>query len=210
MKIESAEFIISAASPAQFPPADRPEIAFAGRSNVGKSSLLNDLVQKRGLARTSSTPGRTQLINFFLINESCYFVDLPGYGYAKAPREAREAWGRLIQTYLRKRNNLALLVLLIDCRHALSPLDRAMCEWMAARGAPYQLVLTKTDKLSNNQLATQRRALAAELGAPQDAFVVYSTLKERGREELLKAIAGRLDAPDGATGRPLGQERDAP
>ncbi|MBE7560357.1 YihA family ribosome biogenesis GTP-binding protein [bacterium] len=192
MRIQSAEFIISAASPAQFPTTGLVEVAFAGRSNVGKSSLLNDLVGKRGLARTSNTPGRTQLINFFLINESFYFVDLPGYGYAKAPKELRQSWGRLIETYLRSRGQLRLLVLLIDCRHALSPLDRAMWEWIVAAGAPHQLVLTKTDKLSRSELVQQRRALAAALGVPPEVLIAYSTLKKEGRAELLAAIAARL------------------
>lgn len=192
MRIQSAEFIISAASPAQFPTTGLVEVAFAGRSNVGKSSLLNDLVGKRGLARTSNTPGRTQLINFFLINESFYFVDLPGYGYAKAPKELRQSWGRLIETYLRSRGQLRLLVLLIDCRHALSPLDRAMWEWIVAAGAPHQLVLTKTDKLSRSELVKQRRALAAALGVPPEGLIAYSALKKEGRAELLAAIAARL------------------
>lgn len=192
MKITSAEFLTSAAAPAQFPPARLPEIAFAGRSNVGKSSLLNDLARARGLAHTSSRPGRTQLINFFLVNERLHFVDLPGYGFAKAPKSAREAWGRLVQTYLEKRSTLALLVLLIDCRHALSPLDRMMWEWISARAAPCQLVLTKADKLSNNELDKQRRALAAEFSTPPEALIAYSTLKGRGRDELLRAIMARL------------------
>src|SRR5205085_5180194 len=126
MKLSSAEFIKSAFAEAQWPRGDVPEVAFLGRSNVGKSSLINSLLGVKGLARTSSTPGRTQSLNFFLINEQFYFVDLPGYGYAKRSKEARHEWGKLIEKYLAEREQLVLSILIVDARHEPSPLDLLM------------------------------------------------------------------------------------
>ena len=129
------------------PPADRPEIAFAGRSNVGKSSLINALTGRRALARTSNTPGRTQEINFFQLGDRLYLVDLPGYGFAKAPKPVVEAWTRLIRAYLQGRPNLRRVFLLIDSRHGTKPVDRELMTLLDTAAVPYQLVLTKADKL---------------------------------------------------------------
>jgi len=147
VKISSTRFVKSAARPDDFPRDQRPEIAFCGRSNVGKSSLLNTLTNVRGLARTSSSPGRTQTINFFLINDSMYFVDLPGYGYAKVSKKVREGWGPMIEDYLRNREQLELAVMLVDSRMAPTDSDVTMKKWLDYRRIPNTVVLNKTDKI---------------------------------------------------------------
>src|SRR5215467_8709615 len=152
MKITGATFVKSATSPEHYPRDGRAEIAFIGRSNVGKSSLINSLLGTKGLARTSSTPGRTQLINFFLINGAFYFVDLPGYGYARVPSEIKREWGPMIEKYLASRPNLVLSIVITDSRHEPSKLDLLMKEWLMQRGLPFVIVATKADKLSSNQL----------------------------------------------------------
>ena len=130
----------------------RPEIAFLGRSNVGKSSLINSLLLRKGLARTSNTPGRTQSINFFLINDNFYFTDLPGYGYARVSKVMRADWGKMAEEYLSERRELALCIQLIDSRHKPTALDLQLNEWLVHNGKPYIVAATKTDKLSNNEL----------------------------------------------------------
>src|SRR5437763_642922 len=153
----------SATRPDDFPRDQRPEIAFCGRSNIGKSSLLNTLVSARGLARTSSSPGRTQTINFFLIDERMYFVDLPGYGYAKAPKAVKQNWGTMIETYLRDRDQLRLTLMLVDCRMPPTDLDTTMKQWLDQHRIPSAIVLTKTDKISRNQLNQALRTGAERL-----------------------------------------------
>jgi GTP-binding protein len=164
LKIASAEFVISAASPTQFPKTSFPEIAFAGRSNVGKSSLLNSLVGRKGLAKISATPGKTRQINFFRINDRFQFADLPGYGYAKVARTEREEWARLIETYLTQRTQLRMVVSLSDIRHEPPALDRDMFTWLEAIGRDFIVVLTKYDKVSP-KLAEDRVAELRELTA---------------------------------------------
>src|SRR5258708_11376229 len=148
MRVSSATFVKSATSPEHYPRDGRPEIAVLGRSNVGKSSLINSLLGVRGLARTSSTPGRTQLINFFLVNDVFYFVDLPGYGYARAPAELRKEWGPMVEKYLAMRSNLVLCILITDSRRELTQLDLQMGDWLRTQGKPFIVVATKADKLS--------------------------------------------------------------
>src|SRR5262250_1603041 len=162
MKIKSAKFVKSATSPEHYPRDGRPEIAFLGRSNVGKSSLINSLLGVRGLARTSSTPGRTQLINFFLINDAFYLVDLPGYGYARVPSEVKREWGPMVEKYLARRPNLVLSVLITDSRHKPTELDLQMIDWLRAKNRPFVIAATKADKLSSNELkASLTRAAEA-------------------------------------------------
>lgn len=145
MKVTSAKFAKSATSPEHYPRDGRPEIAFIGRSNVGKSSLINSLLGVRGLARTSSTPGRTQLINFFLINDAFYFVDLPGYGYARVPRDVKKHWGPMVEKYLATRPNLMLSIVITDSRHEPTELDLLMKEWLEASEKPFIIVATKVE-----------------------------------------------------------------
>jgi GTP-binding protein len=186
MKITSAKFIAAAIAPDSFPKDRRPEIVFIGRSNVGKSSLINSLLGVKGLARTSSTPGRTQSINFFLINEEFYFVDLPGYGYAKTSKENRRAWGKLIEKYLAQREQLVLSILIVDARHEPSPLDIQMKSWLQHFGIPYQVVSTKVDKLSaNERRRSQRRA---EEGLETERVISYSSLTGEGAGQVWDAI----------------------
>ena len=186
MRVKSAVFVKSAAGPEQYPRDGKPEIAFIGRSNVGKSSLINSLLESKGLARTSSTPGRTQLINFFLINDSFYFVDLPGYGWARAPEEVRRAWGPMVEGYLAARSNLVLSILITDSRHGPTKLDLRMREWLLAGGKPFTVIATKADKLSANQLKVSL-ARAAEL--TKTLAIPYSAVTSRGREALWKEIS---------------------
>ena len=168
MKVLSAEFVLSAREPAHYPPAVLPEIAFAGRSNVGKSSLINTLVKRKGLARTSNTPGRTQEINFFTVNNRFAFIDLPGYGYAKVPEEIRKHWGPMIETYLRERQTLRLVVLILDIRRDPSEEDRQLIGWLQFYRLRFLIVLTKIDKLSRNELGRQQRRIGEDLSlSPQ-------------------------------------------
>ncbi len=150
-RIPSAEFIISAVSSRQFPDSPLPEVAFVGRSNVGKSSLLNTLVGRKKLAKTSSTPGKTRQINFFKINDAYHYVDLPGYGYAKVSKEERERWRKIIKTYLTRREQLRLVVSLVDIRHDPTALDRELFTWLESLERPFLIVLTKLDKISVKQ-----------------------------------------------------------
>jgi len=191
MKITSAEFVKSAFEKSHWPTDRLPEIAFLGRSNVGKSSLLNSLVQRKGLARTSNTPGRTQSINFFLINRSLYFVDLPGYGYAKVPKTMRKDWGRMAEEYLVERENLALAVQLVDSRLGPTELDLQLFEWLAAHRVPLTIVATKSDKLSSNALNKQLRSIEREM--PGSIVLAYSSLKNSGREAVLTEITKAID-----------------
>jgi GTP-binding protein len=173
MKIKSANFVKSATSLEHYPRDQRPEIAFMGRSNVGKSSLINSLLGVRGLARTSSTPGRTQLINFFLINEAFYFVDLPGYGYARVPSDVKKLWGPMIEKYLATRPNLVLSILITDSRHEPTKLDLLMREWLQERGLPFIIIATKADKLTNNRLRANLRRASEVLGR-ENELIAYS------------------------------------
>ncbi|WP_031513129.1 ribosome biogenesis GTP-binding protein YihA/YsxC [Desulfofalx alkaliphila] len=189
MKIVSAGFVTSAVNPKGYPEDQLPEVAFVGRSNVGKSSLLNKLVSRRGLARTSKSPGRTQLINFFLINESFYFVDLPGYGFAKVSMAMKEKWGKMIEAYLRKRQSLRGVVMLVDIRHEPTQQDMQMYSWLCHYNLPVAVALTKADKLSKN-LANKQVALIKKKLQLQasHSLVVTSSQTGAGREELLQII----------------------
>jgi GTP-binding protein len=186
VKIISAKFIAAAQSPESFPKDRRPEIVFMGRSNVGKSSLINSLLGMKGLARTSSTPGRTQSINFFLINDEFYFVDLPGYGYAKTSKENRRAWGKLIEKYLAERQQLVLSILIVDARHEPSPLDLQMKSWLQHSGIPYLVVSTKVDKLSSNEKRKSRER--AEQILETDRVIPYSSLTGEGAKHIWNEI----------------------
>ncbi len=186
MKIKSAVFIKSATKPEHYPQDGRPEIAFLGRSNVGKSSLINSLLGVKGLARTSSTPGRTQLLNFFLINDEFYFVDLPGYGYAKVPREIKQEWGPMAEKYLATRPNLVLSIAITDSRHEPSPLDLSMIQWLTEKGKPFIVAATKSDKLSSNQLRTKLKRASARVTTEE--IVPYSAVTRRGADRLWKII----------------------
>jgi GTP-binding protein len=193
VKISSARFVKSATRPAEFPRDQRPEIAFCGRSNIGKSSLLNTLTKAHGLARTSSSPGRTQTINFFLIDERFYFVDLPGYGYAKVPMAIKEGWGAMIEHYLQDRNQLKLALMLVDSRIAPVESDMLMKRWLDHHRIPNAVVLTKTDKISRNQLNQALRTSAQTLNTKE--IIPFSAVTGSGRDDILTRIEAALDHP---------------
>jgi GTP-binding protein len=186
MKVTSTEFIKSAFNEADWPVDTRPEIAFLGRSNVGKSSLINSLLATRGLARTSSTPGRTQSLNFFLISELFWFVDLPGFGYARVPRNIKSSWGEMATSYLAKRGQLVLSIHIVDSRHEPTKLDLQLHEWLQYSDKPRLTVATKSDKLSNNELKKNLEHTAHVLKI--DGVVPYSAKTGRGRDEIWRAI----------------------
>ena len=203
MKITSAEFVKSAFERQHWPVEGRHEIAFLGRSNVGKSSLLNSLLQRRALARTSNTPGRTQSINFFLVNakypiatappsdkSGFYFVDLPGYGFAKVSKSMRADWGKMAEEYLANREELVLCIQLVDSRHKPSPLDMQLHEWLVFHEKNHIVVATKSDKLSASELTKQLRLIEAEMGGSK--VIPYSSQTGKGRDAVWSAIASTL------------------
>lgn len=194
MKITSAEFVTSAVKAANYPAGELTEVALAGRSNVGKSSLLNKVVNRRGLARTSNTPGRTRLINFFLINGQFHLVDLPGYGYARVAASERENWGRMIETYLTGRKNLKGILLLIDSRHPPTAQDIQVFGWFKDNGIPVAVVATKADKLSHSKLLRSIQTIRKDLPlAGEDMLTPFSAETGQGREELLRIIEQWVD-----------------
>jgi GTP-binding protein len=194
MKITSAEFIKSVASLDQLPNDGLPEVAFAGRSNVGKSSLLNTLLNRKKIALVSSTPGKTKHLNFFKINQSFYFVDLPGYGFARVSKKNYNQWQNLLESYLRSSPRLRLLVVIIDLRRELTTLDVELLTWLAFNKIPFVLVGTKSDKLSGNklkqQLATNKK-LAGRFGV--SAIFRFSSMTGDGKVELWKEILKSID-----------------
>lgn len=193
MKIISAEFIKSAVWPPQYPPAVMPEIAFVGRSNVGKSSLMNTLAGRKKLAKTSNTPGRTQLINFFTINDKISFVDLPGYGFAKVSRSVKKDWGDMMEAYLRERQNLAMVILILDIRRDPSADDLSLRDWLEYYRIPYIAVLTKSDKLSNNQAIGRQRLIKKALGVnAANSSILFSAKTQKGKEELWQFLENHL------------------
>jgi len=187
MKITSAELVISAAAPKQFPPTKVPEVAFVGRSNVGKSTLINSLLNRKSLVKTSSTPGKTQLINFFRINQSFHCVDLPGYGFAKVPEPIRRSWRALIEAYLAGREPLRGVVLIIDSRQGPTAEDVQFKQWLDESQRPVLVVANKVDKLKRNDLAKQTRIIQQNLGLEQPPLAP-SSLNKIGRRQIWGAL----------------------
>ncbi|WP_282941250.1 ribosome biogenesis GTP-binding protein YihA/YsxC [Paenibacillus sp. RC67] len=191
MKVNQAEFIISAVGPSQYPPDALPEIALAGRSNVGKSSLINRMIQRKNLARTSSKPGKTQQLNYYKINQDLFFVDLPGYGYAQVSKSKREIWGKFIEEYLLHREYLKLVLLIIDLRHPPSKDDQAMYSWLKHNGVPLCVVTTKADKISKGQWQKHVKIVKETLQMDKnDPFVLFSSEIGLGKDELWGIIQG--------------------
>lgn len=200
--IRHVEFAGAIGAPGQKPPGRLPQIAIAGRSNCGKSSLINALVGRKKLARVSQKPGKTQEINFYRINDRFHLVDLPGYGFARAPEEARERWRRLIEPFLQDSPDLAGIVLLVDCRRGLLEQDEQLLEWLARLQIPTLLVLTKIDKLNRSGRARAKRELREALGLPADQLVATSSLTGEGVDLLRASLFGLLDTqPSEASGR---------
>lgn len=199
MKIESAEFVLSAGALRECPTDALPELAMSGRSNVGKSSLLNDLLRNRKLAKVSGTPGKTQRLNFFLVNGRFHLVDLPGYGYAQAPASARNQWSRMMQGYLRERRQLVAMLQLVDLRHEPSREDREMVAWLVDERVPFCLVGTKADKIAPTKRRAALRKIADSLDLPADqALVPTSAESGDGRTELLGWMGAVLEAAEQA------------
>lgn len=194
MKVKSAEFIKSAKTPSQYPPPSFPEIAFAGRSNVGKSTLINVLTNRKKLAATSATPGKTRLVNFFLLNGRLGLVDLPGYGYAKVPMETRKEWAPMVESYLRNRPNLKLVILLIDSRRIPSGADISLIDWLNAYGREYCIVVTKADKLSRNERKKQGFLISNALGVPAGNLIFFSAASGDGKGSVWKRIQDSIGA----------------
>lgn len=196
MIIKSTQFVTSAVTPENYPEQGFPEIAFAGRSNVGKSSLINTLLDRKRLVKTSSTPGRTQLINFFAVNEQLSLVDLPGYGYARVPPSVQRRWGPMVETYLRSRQTLAAVVVIMDIRRVPRQEEFDLISWLQAFDIHQITVLTKSDKLSKARRTLQRRQIAAKLGASEASLILFSAKSRLGRDLLWEAIEKRLSAVD--------------
>ena len=186
--IKTAEFETSAVRPGQYPASGLPEVAFAGRSNVGKSSLINCLVQRKKLVRTSRTPGLTRMINFFRINGACYFVDLPGYGFARVPENVRAQWKPMVESYLLGRKTLRGIVHIMDARHLPTQDDLQLWTWLLDRRIPAVPVLTKADKVAKGKWSAQAKMAAQSLGVQPDRVVLFSSVAGLGREELLGRI----------------------
>ncbi len=196
MVIRSAAYVVSSPDLAGCPPPDRPEFAFIGRSNVGKSSLINMLCNNQKLAKTSATPGKTQLINHFSVNDEWYLVDLPGYGFAKVAQSARNRWEQMIENYLRKRENLRTVFVLIDARHEPQRIDLDFLSRLGRWGVPFSLVFTKADKETQRVVSRNVKAFGAKMletwqFLPQQ--FVTSAVKKQGRENILAYIAARMD-----------------
>ena len=181
----------------QFPEESLPELAFIGKSNVGKSSLINLLLGRKGLARTSSVPGKTQTINWYKVDERLFFVDLPGYGYAKVSKQEQQRWGRVIETYLHTRSALKGVVLLIDIRHDLGENDRMMADWLQAFEIPTVIALTKADKISKNEAARQISRLSGALKMDRKLLVPVSSLSGAGKEALWESLESLLKEKEG-------------
>lgn len=189
MKIKSSEFIISAVSRAQYPDTNLPEIAVAGRSNVGKSSFINKMINRKNLARTSSKPGKTQTLNFYLINDEFYFVDVPGYGYAKISKKEREAWGQMIEGYLMGRPQLKAVIIIVDVRHAPTNDDIMMYEFLKHYMIPVIIIATKADKVPRGKWNKHLKIVKETLDvAPEDPVVLFSSETGLGVDEAWKEI----------------------
>lgn len=190
MKITSARFIASLYDPAQLPTDGLPEIALVGRSNVGKSSLINKLCGKKNLAFTSSTPGKTQMLNYYLVNDSFYIVDLPGYGYAKVPEHVKAGWSKLIENYLSGRPQIKLVLHIIDARHEPTELDKIMAGWLDYYKIPYVIVITKIDKIARSKIQRQVDMIKNSFGKLKycQGFVPFSAVTGVGKSEILSFI----------------------
>lgn len=206
MRVQSADFLGSAGRPDQFPRGPCPEVAFAGRSNVGKSSMINRLLGRRQLAHVSGTPGRTRTINFYRVNNAFLFVDLPGYGYAKVARAVKDTWWNLVETYLTQRPHLRGVIHILDARHPPTPLDRELEAFLTAVGVPSLVVLTKADKVGRGERRAVQLAAAETLSLPsQDAVLCFSAETGEGVPALWRAIQERLRAPARVAGRARGR-----
>jgi GTP-binding protein len=192
--IRKAEYVASAVKPEQYPVGGLPEIAMAGRSNVGKSSLINSFLGRRNLARTGNTPGKTQTLNFYRVNDQWYFVDLPGYGYARVAKKVNVQWGPMIESYLKKRNSLRAVIQIVDIRHVPSLEDIEMQQWLSNMGIPNMIVATKADKIARGQWQKHLNVIARAFRIPDVSLILpYSAHTGAGKEELHESIEDILE-----------------
>ena len=188
MNFNNVEFLISAAAPRQFPSARLPEIAFAGKSNVGKSSVINRILNRKNFARVGDKPGKTIHVNYFTVDKQCYFVDLPGYGYAKVSQAEKDRWGKLMEDYFAA-NRITLGILIVDSRHAPTNNDITMARWFLASGCPFVVVANKLDKLKKSEIEPNLETIRRDLELPEDCQVIpFSAEKGTGKDELVKRI----------------------
>lgn len=207
MKVTNAEFIISAVGPDQYPVDALPEIALAGRSNVGKSSLINRMINRKNLARTSSTPGKTQHMNYYRINEALYFVDFPGYGYAKVSKTQRAAWGKMIEKYMLERQTLKLVLMVVDLRHPPTKDDVMMYDWLQHYDIPICVVATKADKIPKSRWQKHVKQMKESLLLRStDLFVMFSSELGVGKEELWAVIQSFVESSDSSQSGAVPQE----
>jgi len=192
-----ARYELTAVKPSQYPEGNLPEVALVGRSNVGKSTIINTLLNRKNLARVSSVPGKTRGLNFYNIDDKLYLVDLPGYGYAKASKSQRSEWGSFINNYLNMRPQLKLVVMLVDIRHSPTGDDRTMYNWIVERNMPHIIVATKADKISRGQIKPRLKEISNVLGVPEGVpFIPYSSETKMGKEEIwniIKAIPEEME-----------------
>ena len=188
MNLQKVEFLISAASPKDFPKKSIPEIAFAGKSNVGKSSVINRILNRKNFARVGEKPGKTIHVNYFTVDSKCYFVDLPGYGYAKVSQAEKDRWGKLMEDYFAA-NRIDLGVMIVDCRHAPTYNDITMANWFIQSGCPFVVVANKLDKVKKSELAGNLTTIREDLNLPDETIVIpFSAEKGDGRDALVKLI----------------------
>lgn len=194
MNLHNVEFLISAATTKDFPGNRLPEIAFAGKSNVGKSSVINRVLQRKNFARVGDKPGKTIHINYFTVDKTCYFVDLPGYGYAKVSQAEKDRWGRLMESYFAA-GRIDLGILIVDARHAPTNNDITMARWFLDSGCPFVVVANKLDKLKKSELHPNMQTIRNDLELPEDTVLLpFSAEKGTGREELIRLILAAVNA----------------
>ncbi|MGI6776826.1 MAG: ribosome biogenesis GTP-binding protein YihA/YsxC [Acetivibrionales bacterium] len=189
MIVNNARYELTAVKPEQYPQRELPEIVFVGRSNVGKSSLINTLLNRKNLARVGTTPGKTRQINFYNVDDRLYFVDLPGYGYASVSKSEKTSWGKLVDTYLDTRSQLKLIIMLVDIRHEPSEMDKTMYEWILCRGLPHIIAATKADKINRSQVRNRIDGIRKALKTDENTIIVpFSSSKRTGKDELWDII----------------------
>lgn len=194
MNFNNVEFLISTAAPKDFPGSRLPEIAFAGKSNVGKSSVINRILQRKNFARVGEKPGKTIHVNYFVVDKVCYFVDLPGYGYAKVSQQEKDRWGRLMEDYFAAQR-IDLGVFVVDARHAPTNNDITMANWFLESGCPFVVVANKLDKLKKSELIPNIQRIRTDLGLPEEYHVIpFSAEKGTGRDELVRVILNAVNA----------------
>lgn len=194
MNLHNVEFLISAASSKDFPKTRLPEIAFAGKSNVGKSSVINRILQRKNFARVGEKPGKTIHVNYFTVDKTCYFVDLPGYGYAKVSQAEKERWGKLMESYFAA-DRIDLGIMIVDARHAPTNNDITMADWFIQSGCPFIVVANKLDKVKKSELASNLQTIRRDLDLPEECIVLpFSAEKGNGREELIRYILDAVEA----------------